>query len=249
MNVPLRYYEIADSTHRIINPLSAAMLSTLAETIELRPGQRMLDLACGRGEVICRWAHDHGIGGQGVDVHVGLLADATARAKELGVADRVAFVQSDAAEFRPEPSAFHVVSCMGATWIGGGQIGTINLMKPAVSEGGLILLGDAYWKRPPTDAAIEARACDPDDFTTLDGMLGRFEQTGTELVGMALSTEADFERFVAQRWWNMARWAADNLDDPDRDGLLSYLDSYRRGYLAHLRDYLSWGVFVLAVSH
>lgn len=52
----LRYYEIAEAEHRIRNPFTDQKLVLLGQLCRLRPGQRLLDLACGKGELLCRWA-------------------------------------------------------------------------------------------------------------------------------------------------------------------------------------------------
>lgn len=82
----------------------------------------MLDLACSKDELLCTWAHDHGVTGTGVDISTVFLDAARARAEELGVADRVGFVHGDAAgHVADEPVG--IASCLGATWIGPGVPG------------------------------------------------------------------------------------------------------------------------------
>src|SRR4029453_9218188 len=95
----LRQHEISEAGHRILNPFTDAKLALLGEVCRLRPGQRQLDLACGKGEMLCRWAADHGITGVGVDISRVFLSAARARATALGVADRVRFAEADAAAY------------------------------------------------------------------------------------------------------------------------------------------------------
>ena len=102
MNI-LRYYEIAEGSRRILNPFTEAKLMRLGEICRLGPGMRQLDLACGKGEMLCRWADAFGITGTGVDISPVFLGAARKRSDELGVADRVAFVESDAAAYAPDP--------------------------------------------------------------------------------------------------------------------------------------------------
>ena len=63
----LRFHEIAESRHRILNPLTDDKLRLLGEICGFTPGTRILDLACGKGELLSRWAHDYAIEGVGVD--------------------------------------------------------------------------------------------------------------------------------------------------------------------------------------
>jgi len=155
MDLP-RHFVIRESTHRIHDPLTPAKLSRLGEALLLRSGQQVLDLACGSGEMLCTWARDHGITGVGVDVSRAFIEGARARAKELGVADLVHFEHGDASNYVPADQV-DVAACLGATWIGNGVFGTIDLLARSLREGGLILVGEPYWVRiPATDAIARA---------------------------------------------------------------------------------------------
>jgi hypothetical protein len=57
---------------------------------------------------------------------------AHARAAELNCSDRITFVVSDEGTYAIERGAFDIVSCIGATWIGGGLAGTVNKLKPGL---------------------------------------------------------------------------------------------------------------------
>src|SRR5579872_6683351 len=124
----LRFHEIAEAGHRILNPFTADKLRLLGEICRLQTGQRQLDLCCGKGEMLCTWSRDHGISGVGVDISQVFLAAAQDRAEELGVAERVRFVHADAGTYRDDATPYDLVSCIGATWIGGGLSGTIELL-------------------------------------------------------------------------------------------------------------------------
>jgi hypothetical protein len=52
----LRHHEISETGHRILNLFTEEKPMVLGEICRLRGGQRQLDLACGKGELLCRWA-------------------------------------------------------------------------------------------------------------------------------------------------------------------------------------------------
>jgi SAM-dependent methyltransferase len=96
--------------------------------------------------MLCTWAAEHDVSGVGVDISEVFLGAARQRAAELGVDDRVTLVQADATSYVTEVAEqFDVVSCIGATWIGNGLIGTLELMRPRMKSGGLIAVGEPYW--------------------------------------------------------------------------------------------------------
>jgi SAM-dependent methyltransferase len=240
----LRQHEIAEANHRILNPFTDEKLMTLGEVCRLEPGQRVLDLACGKGELLCRWAHQFGIRGLGIDISTIFLEAAATRADELEVAGQVTFEHGDARQPSVAAGAFDIVACIGATWIGGGLQGTVELMRPALREPGLVLIGEPYWLAEPPPAAFEALQCTPDEFTTLLGTCERLAASGLELVEMVVADQDSWDRYVAAQWWTLNDWLRAHPDDPECPDLRSFLNNSRRSYLAYGRQYLGWGVFV-----
>ncbi len=241
----VRQHEISEAEHRILNPFDEEKLMLLGEICRLQTGKHQLDLACGKGEMLCRWAARFGIEGLGVDISEVFLAAARKRAEELDVADRVRFEQGDAGRFEAGARAYDIVSCIGATWIGGGLAGTLALMRAALRPGGLMLVGEPFWKDPPPTAALAALGCKPEDFTSLAGTLDRFRAAGASLVEMVLADDDTWDRYVASQWWTVRRWLEAHGDDPDAPAMRAFLDDSRRTHLEYGRRYLGWGVFVL----
>jgi SAM-dependent methyltransferase len=241
----LHHHEIAETHHRILNPFTDEKLALLGRVCRLTPGQRHLDLACGKGEMLCQWAAEHGTTGVGVDISQVFLAAARRRADELGVADRVHFEHGDASLYQAPPGGFDLVSCLGATWIGSGLTGTIDLMRPALSDGGLLLVGEPYWITEPPAPAYQALGVGEDDFTSLAGTLDRFTAAGTDLLEMVLADGGSWDRYVASQWWTITGWLDAHPDDPEAPAMREFLDNSRRSYLRYNREYLGWGVFVL----
>ena len=202
----IEQHEIAEAGHRILNPFTDEKLMLLGDVCRLRHGQRQLDLACGKGEMLGRWAQRFGISGLGVDVSDVFLDAARQRRDELGVADRLEFVKVDAGEYATEPESFDVVSCIGASWIGGDLAGTLELMRRPMRPGGLLLVGEPFWHEPPPEEAFVALECGPDDFTSLSGTLDQFEAAGLELVEMILADRDSWDRYVAAQWWTIDQW-------------------------------------------
>src|SRR6476619_1258859 len=92
----LRFHEIAEANHRILNPFTEDKLMLVGEICRLKPDMRQLDLCCGKAEMLCQWARRWGIHGVGVDISTVFLAAARERALEMGVSDNLTFVESDA---------------------------------------------------------------------------------------------------------------------------------------------------------
>lgn len=242
----LRFHEIAEHNHRILNPFSAQKLDLIGEICQLSEQTRLLDLACGKGELLSQWAQRYGIIGVGVDISTVFINAAKARAYDLEVSDQITFLVDDAATY-PQPfHEFDVVSCLGATWIGNGLIGTLELMQSALKPGGAtVIVGEPFWRTPPPDEACEMMGFPRDDFSTLAGTLERIESVGLELVEMVIADEDSWDRYIVSQWQTVYDYLRKNPDDPDAEALKTWNDHNRRAYLTYQRQYMGWGVFVM----
>jgi SAM-dependent methyltransferase len=241
-----RSFTIRESSHRIHNPLTSEKLATLGQALSLPPGTRMLDLACGTGEMLCTWARDHQVTGSGIDISTVFIAAARARAAELGVDGRVSFVHGDASGHVAD-APVDVAACIGATWIGGGVAGTVELLRHSLEPGGMMLIGEPYWRlEPPDQATVEG--CDAigsDDFLPLPELIERFGDLGCDVVEMVLASQDSWDRYSAAQWLNIRRWLDANPDDELAGQMREELATSATRHVRYRREYLGWGVFAL----
>jgi SAM-dependent methyltransferase len=241
-----RHFTIRESGHRIHNPLTSEKLATLGQAISPAPGTAVLDLACGSGELLCTWARDHQVTGTGVDISTVFLASARARAAELGVGGQVTFVHDDASGYVAASPA-GIAACVGATWIGGGVAGTIRLLRRSLVPGGMMLIGEPYWRRePPDQATVEAcYGIGREDWRPLPDLLASFGDLGCDVVEMVLADQDSWDRYTAAQWLNIRRWLDTNPDDELAAEMRAELDEAPVRYARGRREYVGWGVFVL----
>ena len=245
MDIP-RIFTISESAHRIHNPITPEKLATLGAALRVESGARVLDLGSGSGEMLCTWARDHGVMGTGIDMSLLFTEQAKRRAEELGVADRVEFIHGDAAGYVSDEKV-DVAACVGATWIGGGVTGTIALLARSLRTGGIILVGEPFWRQlPPTqEVAKGCLAQAISDFLMLPDLLASFGHLGYDVVEIVLADQDGWDRYEAAKWLTMRRWLEANPDDAFAKDVRAKLTSEPERYAAYTRDYLGWGLFAL----
>lgn len=245
MDIP-RIFNITESAHRIHDPITAEKLATLGAALRLESGARVLDLGSGSGEMLCTWARDHGVIGTGIDMSELFSEQARLRAEELGVTDQVTFIHGDAAGYVSDEKA-DVAACVGATWIGGGVAGTIELLARSLRDGGIILIGEPFWRQmPPTEAvATGCGASSISDFLMLPELLASFGRLGYDVVEMVLADQDGWDRYEAAKWLTMRRWLEANPDDEFAGEVRAQLTAEPERYAAYTREFLGWGVFAL----
>lgn len=245
MDIP-RIFNISESAHRIHNPITPEKLATLGAALRLTPGTHILDLGSGSGEMLCTWARDHSIIGTGIDMSPTFTQQAILRAEALGVTERVKFIHGDAAGYISGDKV-DVAACVGATWIAGGVAGTIELLAKSLCTGGIILIGEPFWRQlPPTeDVAKGCLATKISDFLMLPELLASFRHLGYDIVEMVLADQDGWDRYEAAKWLTMRRWLETNPDDEFAKHVREQLTSEPERYAAYTREYLGWGVFAL----
>lgn len=112
MDIP-RIFTVSESEHRIHNPFTPEKYATLGRVLRMKPHTHSRSRQRLGRDALYR-ARDYGITGTGIDMSPLFTAQATRRAEELGVSERVHFVHNDAAGYVANEKC-DVAACVGAT--------------------------------------------------------------------------------------------------------------------------------------
>lgn len=245
MDIP-RIFNITEARHRIHNPFMPEDLETLGAALDLRSGTRILDLGSGSGEMLCTWARDYGVVGTGVDMSQLFHTQANSHAQELGVSGLVNFCHNDAAGY-VSTEKVDIAACVGATWIGAGIQGTIELLNKSLRKGGMILIGEPYWiQTPPTEEIAKGCLAGAiSEYLLLPDLLAFFNQLNYDVVEMVLANQNGWDRYEASKWLTMRRWLEQNPKDELFEEVRALLHSEPERHTRYTREYMGWGVFAL----
>ena len=145
-----KYFDITHHDHIVCNPMSLDKIDELIGLLRLKPGARVVEIACGKGEVLVRLAERYGICGVGVDISPFCIADARKKQQERVPQADLEFIEMDGAQYRPKsPESFDLALCLGASWIFQGHQGTLVALEKMAIPGGLIVVGEPYWLKEP----------------------------------------------------------------------------------------------------
>ena len=218
---------------RFWGPVGEERMAGWVERLDLGAAARVLDLGCGRGELLIRLAERHGVEAVGVDTSVGALALARSAATARGVSVR--WVNQSATEFRGDP--FDLVVCLGGPPLGPDAEAAAAALRAHARPGGQVLWGQAHWVSPPPEAYLAATGIGAADLPTAEGVRSALRSAGLAVAHEEVVTRAEWDHFEDRLASNV-----EGLDlDPEKlAGRRRFRDAQRRWG----RDTMGFGVWL-----
>ncbi len=236
-----KYFDVTHREHVICNPISSAGVDAFVASLGLGLGSRVLDVACGRGEVLVRIAERYEVSGVGIDISPLFVLQAERRAVERAPGLGIEFVCGDGMAFR-DGRRFDLAMCLGASWVFGGFRRTLLALRTFVGPGGLVACGEGY-KLRPAEAEYFPDA-GPAAFASHAGNLAIAAAEGFEAVAEFHATEADYAAYIDLQQRGVERYARANGHDPDvlelRRGIAETKDRFERLE----RGNLGWAIYL-----
>ena len=238
-----KYYSVTHRYHVVCNPTSIAKIDELIGLLDLAPGSAVLDIACGKGEILARLAERYEVSGVGVDVSPCFVADTERKLRERVPNAQIEVLNMDGADYSAD-RPFDLGMCIGASWIYKGYRGTLKALKSMTKPGGLILAGEPFWLKEPDDALLAAEEYTRDMFGTHHGNVLAGEEEGLSPLYATVSSPDDWDRYEALQWYAAEKHARDNPDDPDVPEILARAAKGRKSYLQWGRDTIGWAMYL-----
>ncbi len=194
----------------MLNPWSRLLGGELAH-LDLGPGARVLDPACGMGGVAVMVAREFGASVQGYDVLAGHVGKAEAFAVAQGQGERCVFAVADVRDVVGEARGYDALLWIAAPRVWSDAAVTIRALRRCVRPGGTVFIADAY-----RGEDLPQTLCP--GMQTLDETTEGLAAEG-DTVTLVPDPPTDWEgdtavaRAAARRLW-------DSLRDPDERGVV-----------------------------
>jgi SAM-dependent methyltransferase len=210
---------IAHTGLAIGNPLPSAVLDRFVGECALGKDDRVLDIGCGRGELLLRAVERSGCSAVGVDRSPRQIAIARSEAARRVPNADVVFHEADAGSVGLDVHAFRLVACVGSTHAYGGLSPALASLTTFLVPGGRLLIGDGYWTESPSPEYLAGWGATADELPDLAGLHGSFEQHRLMISDEYLVTVADWDAYEEPWLANLEGHARANPDDPDSAGM------------------------------
>ena len=135
------------------SPLSGERADRIITMLALDEHSKVLDIGCGEGEFLTRiyqFSHGHCFG---IDINDRSLDRARDKAVRLKAGGKLKYTETDIVKAGLNKNSFDLAVCIGSTHaFGMGDAAyphALKEMKDLVKPGGLILIGEGFWKREP----------------------------------------------------------------------------------------------------
>jgi arsenite methyltransferase len=145
---------LGDSYH----PGGAALTRRLADRLDLQPGERVLDVACGIGTTALLLAAERQVDMVGVDLGASQIARARTRAAQADLADRARFEVGDAERLPIGDGHFDAVVCECALCTFPDKTAAAAEIARAMRPGGRVGITDIWLDPAHLDAELRGLA-------------------------------------------------------------------------------------------
>ena len=245
---PAKFTTIAHASHRYYSPLGSARAMALCDLFTLRPGDRILDIGCGRARFLLDVLTAHPATGIGVDTNAAFIAHAGADARERRLADRVRFVAQPLTEAVADRGTFAAVICMGSSQAIGSFAEALTWAWHALHPGGTALFADGYWKQHPAQAYLDVLGATESEMATHAGNAALARAAGFRVLHTMASNDDEWDEYEGLYCGAVERYVDAHPEDPDSAAMAERIRRWHDAYLRWGRATLGFGFYFLLKS-
>ncbi len=235
------------------SPLGAEKEQTLISILNLPNNANVLEIGCGNGKLLLKIIDKYQAQGIGFDLNTNLIELANSQAKNLSNESQARFLTQDINTTELENNHYDLVICNGSSHaLGSGQDAYENTLRKAhelLKPGGLLLIGEGYWKQPPSDEYLAFIGEPVGVYHDFRGNVVQAREHGFELLYATSSNQDEWDNF---EWSHKLKNRKLLQKSPNDEQLLArkqHIDRWLDGYLKWGRDTMGYGFYVFEKPH
>ena len=241
----MKFTAAAHSSHLFCSPMSEEKAHLLLDHLELGSEDQVVDIGCGKGELLIRLVERFENVGVGVDRSATFLDIARDRARRSGLAGQVSFLETDAATYSPGSTCFAAGLCIGAGAAFGFFADVARRMSCLVRSGGFLLIGECYWKQEPPAEYLQFLGVDRGVYSSHEGNLELARKLQLVPVWSTISSDEEWDAYEDLYRRNIEDYVAENPEDPDGPAMIERVRIWNRMYRDYGRSTLGFGFYLL----
>jgi len=237
---------IAHEGLAFMNPLAEEDVDEMIEALELEPNAHVLDLGCGKAEILLRIVERFpDVRATGLDNSPAILAEARRQAESRVPEAKVVLLEQDVREYAPEPGSFDLVVSTGGVAFRGGVGGTLAVLAGFVASGGKLLFGEGFWREEPSAEYLVALGAAREELKDYEGTIQAAVEAGLDLKRAVTSSIEDWDAYEDAWARNGERYADAHEDEEGVDELRGWIANGRARYRElGGRETLGFGLFL-----
>lgn len=243
---PFKYTTIAHSGHHYCSPLSSGTAASLLAALQLQAGALVLDAGCGKAALLRDLLASQPVRGVGVDVNSAFLAEAAhAWAASHPDDQRLTLIEMPAAHLPPPAEGYDAILCVGASHAFDGFERCLTTCMQWLKPGGMLLLGEGYWKQTPANQYLALLGATPEELGSHAHNAERAQALGFTLHTTTMSSADEWHQYESMYCQAILSYVDSHPLDPD---VMAFAERARRwyeNYLAFGRSTLGFGYYLL----
>lgn len=246
---PFKFTTIAHHGRELLGPVSSETYDELLAQVTLEPPvhdrARVLDVGCGKGEMLVRAMTRFGCEGVGVEPNPTFFAESRMRSRTR-VPMRDLTLHALPFERAPVPHGrFDLGICAGALHAFGGYAPALSRLVQLVRSRGWALVGAGYWKREPEDEYLAAFGGTREEMVSLAATLQAPLEHRWRVVTHHLSTAKEWDDYEFDYAAAMRRWLSARPNDADAAAFSERIERWTAAYERWGRDTMGYALILL----
>jgi cyclopropane fatty-acyl-phospholipid synthase-like methyltransferase len=232
------------------NPLSEATVTRAIDVLPLRRGAVVADFGAGFCELPVRLVEKYDATVTAIELSPMIAQTARLRVQRRLAEHRgqggVTVHEGDAGKFRATipPSVFDLSVCIGSTQSLGGYQNALTVLIRLTKPGGLLLIGEMFWKREPTPTFLQATGMHEGDCVPHHVNSERAIEMGLTPLWIVSADEREFDEYEWAHARAIEHFAGENADMPETRTMLERSRAWRNAYLRWGRHIIGFGLYL-----